>query len=37
MSTHHYQNDIIRDKHNVCANVFVKKNASDNITYHSSV
>ena len=32
-----HQNDIIRDKHNVCANVFVKKNASDNIKYHSSV
>lgn len=27
----------LRDKNNVCANVFVKKNASDNITYHSSV
>lgn len=36
MSTHHYH-DNLRDKNNVCANVFVKKNASDNITYHSSV
>lgn len=33
MSTHHYH-DNLRDKNNVCANVFVKKNASDNITYH---
>ena len=36
MSTHHYH-DNLRDKNNVCANVFVKKNAADNITYHSSV
>lgn len=36
MSTHHYH-DNLRDKHNVYANVFVKKNASDNIKYHSSV
>ena len=36
MSTHHYH-IISVIKHNVCANVFVKKNASDNITYHSSV
>ena len=36
MSTHHYH-DNLRDKNNVYANVFVKKSASDNITYHSSV
>lgn len=36
MYTHHYH-DNLRDKNNVYANVFVKKNASDNITYHSSV
>lgn len=32
MSTHHYH-DNLRDKNNVCAKVFVKKNASDNIKY----
>lgn len=34
---HTPHHDNLRDKNNVCANVFVKKNASDNITYHSSV